>query len=82
MVALTIDKAKNLHYHDVLAMNDEMNADGTCVRWRVNGKVKTWKTRPNKFMVPVKHGMYDYGYITERNYHLFHINGSCEYCGI
>jgi len=60
------------------AMNDEKNADGTAVRWRVNGKVKTWKTRPGEFKIPVKHGMYDYGYITEKNLHMFHLNGSCR----
>ena len=39
------------------------NADKTRLRARRNGKTKTWKTRPNEFKIPVKHGMYDYGYI-------------------
>lgn len=81
MTNLTMEKAKSLNYRDVLAMNDEKNADGTCVRWRVNGAVKTWKTRPNEFRVPVKHGMYDFGYINERKYGLFHLNGTCPKCG-
>lgn len=80
MTALTIEKAKTLRCREVLAMNDEKNADGTCVRWRVNGAVKTWKTRPNEFSIPVKHGMYDYGYVTEKNYQLFHLNGTCPKC--
>lgn len=41
--------------------------------WRRNGKTKTWKTRPNDFNIPVKHGLYDYGYITQDNAHLFNI---------
>lgn len=37
------------------------------IRWRANGKCKTWKTRPEEFCLPVKHGLYDYGYITHDN---------------
>lgn len=42
------------------------NADGTRIRARRNGKTKVWKTRPNDFQIPVKHGMYDYGKITDQ----------------
>ena len=41
--------------------------------WRRNGKTKTWKTRPNEFKIPVKHGLYSYGYITQDNAHLFEV---------
>ncbi len=41
------------------------NADGTPLRARRNGKTKTWKTRPNEFNVPIKVGLYTYGYITD-----------------
>ena len=43
------------------------NADNTPMRVRVNGACKTWKTRPLEFRLPVKHGMYDSGYITHEN---------------
>jgi len=43
------------------------NADGSPQRWRINGKIQTWKTRPNEFCVPIKHGLRDYLYLTERN---------------
>lgn len=36
-------------------------------RWRRNGKTKLWKTRPQEFRIPVKFGLYAYGYITEAN---------------
>lgn len=36
-------------------------------RVRVSGKCKTWKTRPDEFKLPVKYGMYESLYITERN---------------
>lgn len=37
----------------------------TPVEARRNGATKTWKTRPGEFKIPVKHGMYDYFYITQ-----------------
>jgi hypothetical protein len=47
------------------------NADGTPMRYRVNGRPKLWKTRPTDFKIPVKRGMYEHGYITHENIHLF-----------
>ena len=41
------------------------------IKWKANGKCKTWKTRPKEFKLPIKHGLYDYGYITHENAHLF-----------
>jgi len=35
--------------------------------WRKNGKVKTWKTRPNDFRVPVKFGLRDFGQVDQDN---------------
>ena len=43
------------------------------INWRANGKCKTWKTRPDEFKLPIKHGLYDYGYITHENAHLFEV---------
>lgn len=39
-------------------------ADGKPVRCRVSGACKTWKTRPNDFRLPVKHGLKQSFYIT------------------
>jgi hypothetical protein len=47
------------------------------VHWRRNGKTKTWKTRPTHFSVPVKYGLYGYGYITHDNAHEFHVAADC-----
>ncbi len=44
------------------------NADGTRLRARRNGATKTWKTRPGNFRIPVKHGLYQYGYIDHNNH--------------
>jgi hypothetical protein len=40
------------------------NADGTAVRWRRNGRCKTWKRAPERFQVPLKCGLYYHGYLT------------------
>ena len=43
------------------------NSDGTPLRCRSNGVCKTWKTRPDEFKLPVKHGLRTCFYITEAN---------------
>lgn len=43
------------------------NRDGTPLRVTASGACKTWKTRPNEFRLPVKHGLYDSTYITHQN---------------
>jgi len=52
---------QEFHY---VSLKDSRNEP---VRCRVNGKCKTWKTRPNDFKLPVKHGLYDYFYIDNHN---------------
>ena len=43
------------------------NADGSPVRTRPSGKMKTWKTRPGEFKQPVKYGLKTSLYITHEN---------------
>ena len=50
-------------YHHV----SSKNSDGTPTRCRVNGRCKVWKTRPDDFRLPVKHGLRDCFYITPEN---------------
>ena len=59
---MTVEEAKQLKHGDVLLNTADNNR-----RWRVNGKVKTWVTRPNEVRVPVKHGLYAYDYVTQDN---------------
>jgi hypothetical protein len=42
--------------------------------WRASGKCQTWKTRPNEFKLPVKHGLYNNAHITHENAHLFEVD--------
>lgn len=43
------------------------NANGSPLRARVNGRCKTWKTRPTEFRLPMKYGLRNCFYITEDN---------------
>ena len=49
----------------------------TIKAYRRNGKTKTWKTRPGVFQVPVKHGLYEYGKITDTDVDRVHTRGDC-----
>ena len=43
------------------------------IKWRANGKCKLWEKSPEKFKLPIKHGLYAHAYLTEENAHLFEI---------
>ena len=67
---ITLEQAKSLCHGDTLYHVINKNADGTPQRWRVSGKPKTWKTRPDEVKVPVKHGLYSNDYITHNDLRL------------
>jgi hypothetical protein len=46
-------------------------------QWRRNGKTKTWKTRPTEWSVPIKYGLRDCAYISQRNADEFHTAEDC-----
>jgi|TARA_R100000789_G_C2924934_1_gene127475 hypothetical protein len=77
---ITIEQVKKLNYQDTIHHNDLKNADGTCQRWRINGQLKTWKRTPNRFKLPVKHGLYAYDYITQETADIVHLPGEMEGC--
>ncbi len=45
--------------------------------WRRNGKTQVWKTRPDEFRVPIKHGLHAYGAITEVSARWYHVAKDC-----
>lgn len=57
---LTRKQLTELEYGDILYHSLYKNSDGSPQRWRVNGKVITRKTKPNKVTVPLKFGLYAY----------------------
>ena len=70
---MDLQDAKNLAIGEVIYHNVYTNADGSPQRWRVNGMVKTWKTVPNQVKVPIKHGLWDYDYLTDENMGMFRL---------
>lgn len=55
--------AFKLNYGDVIEHKTLKNADGSRMRFRVTGAVKIWKRDKERIKVPLKHGLYDYGYL-------------------
>ena len=47
------------------------------ITYRRNGQTKTWKRNSSRFQVPVKHGLYDYGYVTDENADMWHTLDNC-----
>lgn len=74
---ITLEQAKNLVYFKTIHHNNLINTDGSCERWRVNGKVKRWKLSPYRISIPLKHGLSDYRHITEGQLDLFHLESDC-----
>jgi len=74
---MTLNQAKQLRHGDIIHHNTNKNADGSCQRWRVNGKAKTWKRSPERVHVPLKHGRYAYDYLTEEYLETVHLESEC-----
>jgi hypothetical protein len=64
---ITKEFAASLYKGKTLYHATATNADGTAKRCRVNGKLKTWKTKPSEWQLPVKHGLWGYFYLTHAN---------------
>ncbi len=60
-------QVKKLRYRDELYHKDLKDSRGHSVRARVNGKIQLWKTRPNEFRLPMKHGLKDTFQLTQDN---------------
>lgn len=52
---------------------------GKCKRWRRNGRTQLWKTRPDDFRTPIKHGLYAYAQLTPANAHMFVPASECKH---
>ena len=74
--ALSLDCACTcMEFHS----NENRNSDGTCQRWRRNGKTQLWKRSPERFRVPVKHGLYRYDQVTDTWANFVHCACQCPY---
>lgn len=71
---ITFEQAIELTHGQILFSNWASNKDGSPKRYKVNGKVKRWKRDKYRLEIPIKHGLYQHGYITngkvaDRIYH-------------
>ena len=64
---LTLVQAQTLRHGQTLAHATLKDSKGNPLIARVSGKVQLWKTRPQAFKLPMKHGLYQSFYITETN---------------
>ena len=65
---MTIQQAKNLKIGDYVYQDWN---EKKVIKWKINGQVKTWKRDSNRIRVPLKYGLYTYGYLTEKNLLIF-----------
>lgn len=56
-MAITLEQAKNLQYGDVLYYVERFDSKGKPEKWRVAGAPRTWKTMPERVVVPLRYGM-------------------------
>jgi len=61
---LLLEDLPVLSISTILYHKTQRNADGTPVRWRVNGICKAWKRKLENARLPVKHGLWNYDYVT------------------
>ena len=76
-----VERFSRLTYRDVIEHKTLKNADKTPLRARVNGRIKTWKTRPGDFLLPMKHGLKSCFYIDHNNCGEWNVPSRCERCG-
>ena len=79
MKSLTLEQAKKLKHGNVLYHLHNKNSDGTPQRWRVNGKVQTWKKDASMIKIPIKNGLRNCDYLTEDTLHLVTLINFEEY---
>lgn len=61
---LTFQEAKQL---DNVSHAKVLDRNGNVREVKINGRVKTWKTRPGDIDIPCKYGMYEYFTVSYRN---------------
>ena len=65
---ITLEDAKfNLKIGQILYHTIDRNRDGSPQRWKVNGHSHNWVRKPERVEVPLKYGLYNYAYLTERH---------------
>lgn len=76
-MSMTLEQARALKHGDILHSDADKNADGTCQRWRVTGKVQTWKRNPEKVCVPMARGLYQHAHLISYWLCCYHLESEC-----
>ena len=72
---LTLKYCKTkLNTGDIIQHKKLRNADNTFQRFKITS-IKTWKTRPDKILIGLKRGLYEYYKINETDLSWFFIEG-------
>ena len=74
---LNLETIFNLKHGDVLHNLPELATGIGCSRWRVSGKVRRWKRDPERFRVPLKHGLYTYDALLPGDESRVHLESEC-----
>jgi len=81
---MNLKQAKSLKPGDILHYTghgpcEQKNKSGHTgvMRWKVNGEPRTWKTRPDMVVVPIKFGLYKFGQIHENELDSWHLESDC-----
>ena len=82
---VTLEQLQNstcdLHYtgkHDCAEITGPRGGKTyVCTTVRRSGQIKTWKTRPGEFHMPVKYGMWEHGYVDHHNAKDWHLSSEC-----
>lgn len=56
-MAITLNEAKALEYRQVIYHARHTDGKGRPVKWRVAGAPRTWKTMPERVLVPLRYGL-------------------------
>jgi hypothetical protein len=62
-------QAETLSHGHILYHITLRNKDGSALRARVNGRLQTWKRDPERFKLPMKHGLKECFYIDSTTIH-------------
>lgn len=56
-MGITLEQAKKLEYGTVLYHIENRDSNGDPQQWRVAGAPRTWKTMPERVVVPLRYGL-------------------------
>lgn len=80
-IAQTLTHGQELHYTGRHACTRTTGPRGgikvSITTVRVTGQLRTWVTRPEDFIIPVKYGLYESSYIDHNNGADFHLPEDC-----